>query len=443
MIQSFGNILKIPELRKRIFFTVTMLAVYRLGCQVPTPGVDSAILRDFFANQAGSVLGILNLFTGGALERSSVLALGIMPYISASIIMQLLTPAIPALERLSKEGESGRKKMTQITRYATVGLCMIQGYGMTHVLRNLDPRLIPSWDEAQFAFQVSTVITLTTGTVFLMWMGEQISEKGIGNGMSLLIFAGIVAALPSQLISTARLFQARTITPLPLIVYILVMFITIVAIIYIQQGYRRIPVQYAKRIVGRRMFAGQSSQIPLKIDYSGVIAVIFASTILTFPAWIGQALQSNDSDGFLQVLGDLINRHLAPQTVIYTVVFGMMIVFFCYFYTAVVFQPVELAENLKKQGGFIPGIRPGKPTAEYIDRILSRIILWGALAIAAIAIVPDFISRWGNIPIQMGGTSLLIIVGVALDTMKQVESHLLMRHYDGFMRRGRLKGRTF
>lgn len=440
MLSAFANIFRVPELKNRVLFVLGILLVYRIGIHIPIPGVNVGALESFFKSQTSGVLGFLNLFSGGALEQASIFALGVMPYISMSIILQLLTAVIPALEKLSKEGEMGRRKITQYTRIGTVALCLIQGTGTTYLLRSFGEDFIYDWG---FGFQFTTVLALTAGTIFIMWLGEQITEYGIGNGISILIFAGIIAALPGSLFQTYRMFRVGEVQVFAILFFLLFTLATIAFIVLLQQGARRIPVQYATRVVGRQVFRGQSTQLPLKVDYSGVIAVIFASSILIIPGQIaGYVTSMVSDDSWVYGVMAFVTRHFAPGAFIYYVVYSALIVFFCYFYTAIAFNPNDLAENMKKYGGFIPGIRPGQPTAEFIDRTLTRITIWGALAVCAIAVIPEVLTRRLNIPIYFGGTSLLIIVGVALDTMKQIESHLLMRHYDGFMKKGRLKGRS-
>ncbi len=440
MLGAFTNIFRVPELRSRVLFTFAMLLVYRVGCHIPTPGVNASALQSFFNSQKGGILGFMNLFSGGALKGFSIFALGVMPYISMSIILQLLTAVIPTLEKLSKEGELGRRKITQYTRLGTVGLCLVQGTGTTYLLKSLGENMVFHWG---IGFQILTVLTLTTGTIFIMWIGEQITEYGIGNGISIIIFSGIVASLPSEFYNTFRLFRVNEISLFGLIFFLLLTILTVAFIVVLQQGARKIPVQYATRVVGRQVLKGQSTQLPLKVDYSGVIAVIFASSILVFPAQIARYLQSMVSEeGWAYGVMDFITRNFSPGAFVYYVLYSALIVFFCYFYTAIAFNPTDLSENMKKYGGFIPGIRPGLPTAEFIDRTLTRITIWGALSVCAVAVFPELVTRKLNIPIYFGGTSLLIVVGVALDTMKQIESHLLMRHYDGFMKKGRLKGRS-
>jgi len=440
VLSAFTNIFRIPELKSRVLFTFLMLLVYRVGCHIPTPGVNAAALQNFFSNQNGGILGFLNLFSGGALRQFSIFALGVMPYISMSIILQLLTAVIPALEKLSKEGDAGRRKITQYTRYGTVLLCLVQGTGTTYLLKSLGDTMVYHWG---LGFQIITVLTLTAGTVFIMWIGEQITEYGIGNGISIIIFAGIVASLPGQIFNTFRLLKLGEVNLFSVIFFAVLTAVLIAFIVVLQQGARKIPVQYATRVVGKQVFKGQSTQLPLKVDYSGVIAVIFSSSILVFPTTLARYLQSvAPEDGWLYGLMDFVTRNFSPGDFIYYVLYSALIVFFCYFYTAIAFNPTDLSENMKKYGGFIPGIRPGQPTAEFIDRTLTRITIWGALAVCVVAVLPDVLTRSMKIPIYFGGTSLLIVVGVGLDTMKQIESHLLMRHYDGFMKKGRLKGRS-
>ncbi len=443
MLGAFQNAISIPELKRRILFTLAMIFVYRIGSHVPTPGINAAAMTALIQNQAGGVLGFLDLFSGGALSQFSVFALGIMPYISTSIIIQLLTTVVPYLERLQKEGEQGRKKITQYTRYGTVLLCIIQSIGMTYMLHNVSPSggesIVIHWG---LAFQITTVLTLTCGTIFIMWLGEQISERGIGNGMSIIIFAGIVARLPMEAGSMWALFQAGSVSLFELLLFIAVLVALVALTVVVQQSYRKIPVQYAQRIVGRKIYRGQSTQLPLKVDYSGVIAVIFASAVLVMPSTIARFFENPNAMSATQTMVQTILNYLSPGSILYMVLYAILIVFFCYFYTAITFNPTDVADNMKKYGGFIPGLRPGKSTAEFIDQTLSRITLGGSLAVVLIAIIPDILARHMSIGWYFGGTTLLIVVGVALDTMKQVESHLLMRHYEGFMKQGKLKSRT-
>ena len=431
---GFGNILKIPELKKRLLFTAGLLAVYRIGVHVPTPGIDAVALKSYFDSMQGTIFGVFNMFTGGALERLSVFALGIMPYISASIILQLLTVVIPHLEQLNKEGEQGRKKITQYTRYSTVLLSVIQGFGIAVGLESMrSPTGAAVVFNGGWDFRLMTVITLTAGTAFIMWLGEQITERGIGNGISLIIFAGIVARMPSAIGNLFRLVQQDEMGIFQLLIIVVFMVAVIAFIIFIEQGQRRIPVQYAKRVVGRKMYGGQSTHLPLKINSSGVIPPIFASSIIMFPATIAQFANVS----WLQSVA----QAMRPGGLYYNLLFVGFIVFFCYFYTAVTFNPADVADNMKKQGGFIPGIRPGKRTADYIDRVLTRITLGGAIYVSAVCVLPTFLINQFNVPFYFGGTSLLIVVGVAIDTIAQIESHMLTRHYEGFLKRGGIRGR--
>jgi preprotein translocase subunit SecY len=431
---GFGNVFKIPELRKRLLYTAALLAVYRIGVHVPTPGIDAAALKSFFDNMQGTIFGVFNMFTGGALEQLSVFALGIMPYISASIIIQLLTVVIPHLEQLKKEGEQGQKKITQYTRYGTVGLSIIQGFMIAVGLESMrSPTGAPVVFDPGWDFRLLTVITLTAGTAFIMWLGEQITERGIGNGISLIIFAGIVARTPAAIGNTFRLVQQGEMSIFTLLILGVFMVAVVGFIIYVEQGQRRIPVQYAKRVVGRRMYGGQSTHLPLKINSSGVIPPIFASSIIMFPATIAQFAQ-------VEWLQSIANA-MRPGSIIYNLIFVGFIVFFCYFYTAVTFNPVDVADNMKKHGGYIPGIRPGKRTADYIDRVLTRITLGGAVYVSLVCVLPTFLIGQMNVPFYFGGTALLIVVGVAIDTIAQMESHMLSRHYEGFLKRGGIRGR--
>ncbi len=434
MFSSFQNIGKIPELKRRIGVTLLLLAVYRIGVHVPTPGINGHALSAFFNAAQGTLLGLFDMFSGGALRQLSVFALGIMPYISASIILQLLTVVVPHLERLSKEGEAGRRKITQYTRYGTVLLSLIQGFGIAYGLEGMTGPggatvvLHPGW-----AFRIITVITLTAGTAFIMWLGEQITERGIGNGISLIIFAGIVAGLPNASINTIRLLKTGEMSIFLLVTLVVVMIGVVAFIIYMERGQRRIPVQYAKRVVGRRIYGGQNTHIPLKINTSGVIPPIFASSIIMFPATV--------ANFFKVPWVKTVAGMLTPGHWLYSILYVGFIIFFCYFYTAIVFNPVDVADNMKKYGGFIPGMRPGKPTAEYIDKVLSRITLGGAIYVSAVCILPTVLITKFNVPFYFGGTALLIVVGVAMDTLSQIESHMLSRHYEGFLKKGRMSGR--
>lgn len=434
MFQGFQNIPKIPELKRRILITLALLAVYRIGVHVPTPGIDASALAAFFAQAKGTLFSFIDMFSGGAFERLSVFALGIMPYISSSIILQLLTVVVPHLERLSKEGEAGRKKITQYTRYGTVLLSLIQGFGISVGLERMTGPggemvvMEPGW-----SFRLMTMITLTAGTAFIMWLGEQITERGIGNGISLIIFAGIVARLPTGISNSIRLVRTGELGIIITIFLIALMVAVVGAIIYVERGQRRIPVQYAKRIVGRRMYGGQSTHLPLKVNTAGVIPPIFASSIIMFPATIANFLEHPWMKA--------VATQLEPGSLIYELIYVGFIFFFCYFYTAVTFNPTDVADNMRKYGGYIPGIRPGKKTAEFVDRVLTRITFSGAVYVSAICVLPSILITKFNVPFYFGGTALLIVVGVALDTVGQIESHMLMRHYEGFMKHGRIKGR--
>jgi preprotein translocase subunit SecY len=434
VLEGFQNAGRVPELRRRVLFTLAMLAVYRVGVAIPTPGIDGQALAAFFEQAKNTMLGLVNMFSGGALERFSIFALGIMPYISSSIILQLLTVVFPYLEKLSKEGELGRRKITQYTRYGTILLSVIQG---TFISMGLERIPIPGGGSAVYhpgwSFRAMTVITLTSGTAFIMWLGEQITERGIGNGISLIIFAGIVANFPSAAITTYQFFKEGEISLFLLLALVAFMVLVIGVIIFFERAARRIPVHYAKRVVGRKMYGGQTSHLPLKINPTGVIPPIFASSILIFPATIAQFIEHP----YAKMISDM----LVPGTALYDVVYVGLIIFFCYFYTAVTFNPTDVADNMKKYGGYVPGIRPGQRTAEYIDRILTRITLVGALYISVVCILPTLLIRQANVPFYFGGTALLIVVGVALDTVAQMETHLLTRNYEGFMKRGRIRGR--
>ncbi len=424
----------IPELRRRILFTVIMLAVYRMGVQIPTPGINGEALSSFFAQNAGTLFGMFNMFSGGALENFSIFALGIMPYISASIIIQLLTVVVPQLEAWKKEGQAGQRKITQYTRYGTVLLSIIQG---TFIAVGLEGMAGPAGEaivlEPGLQFKLMTMLTLTSGTAFIMWLGEQMTERGIGNGISLIIFAGIVARVPAAIVNSIQLVQAGQIAMFFVPLLLIFMFGVVYLIVFCETSQRRIPIQYAKRVVGKRVYGGQSSHLPLKINVSGVIPPIFASSLMMFPATIG---------GFIQIdWVQQVSAALQPGTVYYYLIYISMIVFFCFFYTAVTFKPDDVAENLKKNGGFIPGIRPGKRTAEFIDKVLTRLTVVGAIYLSAVCVLPTIMISKFDIPFYFGGTALLIVVGVGIDTISQVESHLHMRNYEGFLKQGRIKGR--
>ncbi len=447
MLSALANSFKIPDLKRRLLVTAALITIYRIGCYVPTPGIDGAALAEFFSRiaktQGGALFGIINMFSGGAMERLTIFALGIMPYISSSIILQLLTAVIPALEKMAKEGRAGYEKINQFTRYGTVALSLIQSFFIALWLENparfegLRIVMHPGW-----GFRILTVLTLTTGTIFIMWLGEQIQERGIGNGISLVITAGIISRIPTaihQLIVLVSPFapSRRQIQPFTLLIMVALLVFVVFSVVLVTQGQRKIPVQYARRVVGRKIFGGQSTYIPLKVDTSGVIAIIFAQSIILFPATMASFIPN---PAFQRWAQGLVRGHA-----LYTIVYALLIIFFCYFYTAVVFNPVDLSENMKKYGGFIPGIRPGTSTAEFLDYTMTRITLAGAIFIAIIAISPDFIMAWLKVPYLVasffGGTGILIIVGVMLDTIKQIESHLLMHNYEGFIKAGRIKGR--
>ena len=439
IVTSFQNIFKIAELKSRILFTLALLAVYRIGAHIPTPGVNGEELSKFLLDPArgGTLMNFFDMFTGGALSRVTIFALGIMPYISASIILQLLTVVIPSLGRLAKEGERGRKKIVQYTRYGTVIISAIQSFGIAVGIEGMAEGAFvqnPGW-----SFRLLSMITLTSGTAFIMWLGEQITERGIGNGISLIIFAGIVAQLPNASINTIRLFSGSETGGqagseiLLLIPLIIVMILVVAVIIYVERGQRKIPVQYAKRVIGRKVYGGQSTHLPLRVNTAGVIPPIFASSVMMFPATI---------TGFIDIPWvKNISEMLAPGTALYTVLYVGLIFFFCYFYTAIIFNPVDVADNLKKYGGFIPGVRPGQKTSEYIYKVLARITFVGAAYLSVICVLPQFFIKYFNVPFYFGGTSLLIVVGVALDTIAQIESHLVTRSYEGFLKKGKFKGR--
>lgn len=430
-LQSAANI---PELRRRVLFTLIMLAVYRMGVQIPTPGINGEALSAFFAQNASTLFGMFNMFSGGALENFSIFALGIMPYISASIIIQLLTVVIPQLEALKKDGQAGNRKITQYTRYGTVFLSIIQG---SFIAMGLEGMTGPGGEaivlDPGIQFKLMTMLTLTSGTAFIMWLGEQMTERGIGNGISLIIFAGIVARGPAAIVNSIQLIKAGEIALFFVPFLVLFMFGVIGVIVFFETSQRRIPIQYAKRVVGRKVYGGQSSHLPLKINVSGVIPPIFASSIMMFPATIGSFIQID----WVQ----RVSAAMSPGTVYYYICYVAMIVFFCFFYTAVTFKPDDVAENLKKNGGFIPGIRPGKKTAEFIDKVLTRLTVVGAIYLSVVCVLPTIMISQFNIPFFFGGTALLIVVGVGIDTISQIESHLHMRNYEGFMKQGKIKGR--
>ena len=431
ILSSFQNIFKIAELKSRVIFTLALLAVYRVGAHIPTPGIRGEELSKFLLERGGALMGFFDMFSGGALSRVTIFALGIMPYISASIILQLLTIVIPSLGRLAKEGERGRKKIVQYTRYGTVVISAIQSFGIAAGIETMANGAFvqnPGWP-----FRLMTMITLTSGTAFIMWLGEQITERGIGNGISLIIFAGIVAMFPNAVIQTVRLVKVGELSVILLIPLIIMMIAVVGVIIFVERGQRKIPVQYAKRVVGRKVYGGQSTHLPLRVNTAGVIPPIFASSVIMFPATIA---------GFINIPWvQSMASQLAPGTVFHSLLYVGMIFFFCYFYTAIIFNPVDIADNLQKYGGFIPGVRPGQKTSEYIYRVLTRITFGGAVYLSVVCLLPDILRYQFNVPFYFGGTSLLIVVGVALDTISQIESHLVTRSYEGFLKKGKLKGR--
>ena len=459
MIEALQNIFNVPDLRKRIAFMLALLGVYRVGAFIPTPGIDSQALSNFFTQNANTVFGFLDLFSGGNFRRLTIFALGIMPYITASIILQLLTVVWPYLEKLSKEGELGRRKITTYTRYLTVALSAVQSAGIAIALQRQPGFVV----DPGIGFTLMTMLTLTTGTAFIMWLGEQITDRGIGNGMSLIIFAGIVVGLPRGILDVYEKLSTNEWSVLAVIALVAIMIVIVAFIILVERGQRRITVQYAKRVVGRRVLGGQSTHLPLRVNTGGVIPVIFASSILTFPQTFGLVVKDNTS-GVGRVLSSVTDA-LRFGEPLYNLLYVVGIIFFCYFYTSIIFNPNEVADNMRKYGGFIPGIRPGKRTAEYVNSILTRITLVGALYLALIAIIPEFLITGfhvQNIPLigpridavlpqwvtqglrvnfYFGGTSLLIVVGVAMDTIQMVESQLIMRHYDGFLKKSRVRGR--
>ena len=443
MFESFRNCFKIPELREKILFTLALLIVYRLGGQVTIPGIDPRALEEFFSGSGSTLFDLYDMFVGGAFTRATIFALGIMPYISASIILQLLGAVIPFFQKLQREGEEGRKKINQYTRYGTVFLAAAQSFGVSIFLESIrGPATgFPAVPDPGWFFRLETMLTITTGTVFIMWLGEQITERGIGNGISLIIFVGIIAELPYALKSEWNYYllnQGADKNIIQELFLVVLMFAVVAFVILLTQGVRRIPVQYAKRVVGRRVYGGQTTHIPLRVNAAGVIPIIFAQSIMFLPGTVTQMFPESD---FMQDLG----AYFTTDSLFYWAVYGIMIIFFTYFYTAIVMDPNQLADNMKRHGGFIPGIRPGKKTAEYIDNIMTRITLPGSFALAAVAIFPFFVTQQFNVHPSFaqffGGTGLLIIVGVALDTLQQLESQLTTRHYEGFMKRGRLKGR--
>ena len=436
MIESLRNVFKVKELRERVLFTLGILVIFRIGGHIPTPGIDGAALTAYFQQAKGTLFGMFDLFVGGAFTKATIFALGIMPYISASIIIQLLGPVVPYFQRLQKEGEEGRRKITQYTRYGTVLLAALQAYATSIYLESLtglgNQSIVPS---PGWGFRALVILTLTGGTIFVMWLGEKITERGIGNGISLIIYAGIISTFPDAILEEVQLLlngQRNVFTE----VFILALMVGIVmSIVMVTRAQRKVPVQYPKRIVGRRMMGGAQTNIPLSVNTAGVIPIIFAQSVMFFPATIAQFFPTVD---WVQYIAGYFNY----TSWTYSMILGIIIVFFAFFYTAIVFNPTDIADNLKKNGGFIPGVRPGKRTAEYVDKVLTRITLPGAIFFALIAVVPYWLINQFGVAFYFGGTSILIVVGVALDTLQQVESHLIMRHYDGFMKRGRIRGRS-
>lgn len=438
-MRGLGDIFEIPELRKRVLFTLGAIAVFRIGASIPIPGVNGDAIRAIFNAQQSSLLGFLNTFSGGALGRFSIFSMGVVPYINASIIMSLLQGAhvLPFLDRLAKDGELGRRKLNSYTRYLTLFLAVFQSFGLTIAITKMQaPGGMPTVTDPTWMFYCVTVLTMTAGTIFVMWLGEQITEQGIGNGVSLLIFTGIVERLPAAGYSLFELVRLEEINLFSAIAIVAALAAVIVVVVWVETAQRKIPVQYAKRMVGRKMYGGSQSYLPLKVDQSGVIAVIFALSLLSVPVTIATFMPNASS-------AEGVMRFFQGGNYVYDAVYAALIIFFCYFYNSVSINPVDLAENMKKSGGFIPGIRPGEPTAKHIEWILERITLGGALFVAVIAIMPDIMKREFSVPFFFGGTSLLIAVGVALDTMGQLEAHLIMRHYEGFLKKGRIQGRWF
>lgn len=428
MLKGIENIGNIPELQKRLGWTFFLLFIYRIGIHVPTPGIDGQALAAFFVQAKGTLLGMFDMFSGGGLSKLSVFSLGIMPYISASIIIELLAMVVPTLERLKKEGEAGQRKITRYTRYGTILLSVIQSFGIAVGLESMQGPagemivMFPGW-----GFRLLTIITLTSGTAFIMWIGEQITERGIGNGISLIIFAGIVARGPAAVINSIRLIKTGEMSLFVMLLIIILMAATIAIIVFIEMGQRRIPIQYAKRVQGRRMVGGQSTHLPLKINTAGVIPPIFASSIIMFPATIANFIDIPIMKKF--------SAAFVPSSISYNIVYVILIFIFCYFYTAVTFKPDDVADNLKKFGGYVPGIRPGKRTAEYLDKILTRLTFWGAVYVSVVCVLPMLLIGKFNVPFFFGGTALLIVVGVGIDTIQQIQSHLMSRNYEGLMQK--------
>jgi len=435
VLKSIVNVFKVPELKKKILFTLGILIVYRLGGHIPTPGINTAAIGEFFAKSSNTLFGMYDLFVGGNLSKATIFALGIMPYITSSIVMQLLGAIIPFFEKLRKQGAEGQKKITQYTRYGTVLIGTFNALGITVFLESIPPTSLgPVVQYPGFMFKFITIITFVAGTIFIMWLGEQITEKGIGNGISLIIFIGIIARYPNGFLNMGNMVASGTMSIMLAVLILIIMVVVTAAVIVITEAMRKIPVQYAKRVIGRKIYGGQSTHIPLRVNSAGVIPIIFAQSVLMFPQTITTFFKGSE---FMHT----ISNWLSPGAFLYTVLYVLLIIFFAYFYTAIVLNPVEIADNMKKYGGFIPGRKPGKKTAEYINSVITRITLPGALFFAIIAVMPTFLMTYARVPFYFGGTGLIIIVGVALDTLQQIESHLVMRHYDGFMKKGKLRGR--
>ncbi len=440
MLESFKNIFKIPELRKRVLFTLGIIAIYRIGGHVPTPGIDTSVLSEFFKNSGNSLFGLYDMFVGGAFTRVSVFALGIMPYISASIIIQLLGTVFPYFHKLQREGGEGKKKITQYTRYGTVILSLVQAIGISIFLQSIVSQETGLHAVHQsmlgIKFTLLTMVSLTTGTILIMWLGEQITSRGIGNGISLIIFIGIIARLPQAVIGETQLILSGNRNPMMEILILAIVIAVTAFVVMMTQAMRKIPIQTPKKVVGQKMYAGQNTVLPLRLSMAGVIPIIFASSIMTFPSMIQSFFPQSE-------LMESIGLLFSPTGFLYNILTGLLIIFFTYFYTAIIFNPLDIADNLKRSGGFIPGIRPGKKTAEFLDNVLSRITLPGSIFLAFVAVVPFLVMSKMNVNFYFGGTSVLICVGVALDTLQQLESHLQMRNYEGFLKKGKLKGRRY
>ncbi len=435
ILRSFQNVFKIPDLRRKLLFTFMIIAVYRLGSHIPIPGIDVGILSQWVKTQATGVLGLADMFAGGNLSRATIFALGIMPYISASIIFQLLGAIWPYLQKLQHEGDEGRKKITQYTRYLTIVLAIVEAIGVATILERLSPGGLAVVPHPGLAFRLITILTLTAGTMLVMWFGEKITEKGIGNGISIIILVGIVARTPTDILKISQSVFAGTLSIVPVIFVAVMMILITAAVVLVTQSQRKIPVQYPKMVKGRRVYGGQSTYIPLNVNAAGVIPIIFAQSIIMFPATLAGFFGNNP-------VGAWLSDFLRPASPAYTIIYGLLIVFFAFFYTSVVINPQDIADNMRKYGGFIPGKRPGRQTKDYIDRVISRITLPGSIFYALIAIIPLYIFPVTRVPIFFGGTSLIIVVGVILETVSQIESHLMMRNYEGFLKKGKIKGRS-